>query len=188
MVPLITAFTLVLVAELGDKTQLATIMLSSKASSRSVFTGAMLAFFLVDGVSVLLGGRLLDFLPYKWVGLASGLVFISFGLLSLLRNARSVIEIQKASFLKTFSTIFLMELGDKTQLASIALAAEFKSPVIVLVGVMLAFSVVTGTGVLFGSKLLRQLPERYLKTGTALLFIFFGAVFIFNAITIVPSI
>lgn len=95
-----------------------------------------------------------------------------------------MVEGQKVSFLKTFSMISLMELGDKTQLASVVLAAEFKSPVVVLVGVMLAFLVVTGIGVVFGSKLLRLLPEKYLRVGTAFLFILFGIAFILNAMTI----
>ena len=84
--------------------------------------------------------------------------------------------------------VALMELGDKTQLASIVLAAELNSPIIVLIGIMLAFSVVTGTGVIFGVKLLRLLPEKYLRIGASLLFILFGFIFIFNAVTDAASI
>ena len=76
-----------------------------------------------------------------------------------------------------------MELGDKTQLASIVLAAELKNPLIVLVGVMLAFSVVTGIGIIIGSKLLKLIPEKYVKIGASLLFILFGVSFILTAIT-----
>jgi len=47
---------------------------------------------------------------------------------------------------------------------------------------MLAFSVVTGIGVILGAKLLRLLPGKYIKIGTSLLFIFFGLIFILNAI------
>jgi len=184
IVSLITAFTFVFLAELGDKTQLTAIMLSSKASAISVFAGSMLAFFLVDGVSALIGGELLTFLPYKLVAFSSGLVFIIFGAFSLIRsNEKIKIEKQKATFLKTFSLICLMELGDKTQLASIVLAAELKNPLIVLVGIMLAFSVVTGIGVILGVKLLRLIPEKYLRIGTSLLFMFFGFIFILTAIT-----
>jgi len=78
--------------------------------------------------------------------------------------------------------ISLMELGDKTQLASIALAAELGSPLVVLLGVMLAFAVVTGIGVILGARILSLLPERYLEGGASLLFIFFGLVFIVSAI------
>ena len=183
VVPLITAFTFVFLAELGDKTQITTIMLSSKASATSVFTGAMLAFFVVDGVSALVGGTLLGFLPYRWVRLGSGLVFIVFGVFSMIHRKGEKIkeERQEVTFLKTFSMVSLMELGDKTQLASIALAADFGSPIAVLLGVMLAFAVVTGIGVILGARLLSLLPERYLEVGSSLLFIFFGLVFILSA-------
>ena len=184
VVPLITAFTLVFLAELGDKTQLTTIMLSSKSSASSVFAGAMLAFFVVDGLSTLIGGTLLGFLPYRWVCLGSGLVFIIFGVLPLIhKRERMKREGEKVTLLRTFSMISLMELGDKTQLASIALAAELGSPLVVLLGVMLAFAVVTGIGVVLGSRILSLLPERSLEVGVSLLFIFFGLVFIVSAIT-----
>jgi len=184
MVPLITAFTFVFLAELGDKTQLTAVMLSSKSSGISVFSGAMLAFFLVDGVSTLIGGELLRILPSEWVSFSSGIVFLVFGIFSLIRRSgKAKVETPKATFLKTFSMISLMELGDKTQLASIVLAGELKSPLTVLTGVMLAFSVVTAVGVIFGAKLLRLLPEKYLKIGTSLLFMLFGLIFILDAIT-----
>ncbi|MEM3063726.1 MAG: TMEM165/GDT1 family protein [Nitrososphaerota archaeon] len=79
---LITAFTFIFLAELGDKTQLTTIMLSSRSSAISVFSGAMLAFFLIDGLSAIIGGKLPDFIDYKWINLISGLIFIFLGFLS----------------------------------------------------------------------------------------------------------
>jgi putative Ca2+/H+ antiporter (TMEM165/GDT1 family) len=181
---LITAFAFIFIAEFGDKTQLTAVVLSSKGSSISVFTGAMAAFFLVDGVSALLGGQLLGFLPYRLVALGSGLVFVGFGVFSLFRgDGEFEVESSRATFLKTFSLIALMELGDKTQLASIVLAAEFQNPVIVVVGVMFALSAVTLIGVALGTKLLRLIPKRYLRIGTSLLFILFGAIFILDALT-----
>ena len=182
--PPLTAFTFVFFAELGDKTQLTTIMLSSKASATSVFAGAMLAFLVVDGVSTLVGGTLLGFLPYRWVRLGSGLVFIIFGVFSLVHKKEEKIkrEREEVTVLKTFSMVSLMELGDKTQLASVALAAELGSPLVVLLGVMLAFAVVTGIGVILGTRLLSLLPERYLEVGASLLFISFGLIFILSAI------
>lgn len=95
IVPLMTSFALVFMAELGDKTQLTAIMLSSKASSRSVFAGAMLAFLLVDGVSALIGGELLTLLPYEWVSLGSGLVFMFFGFYPFLEVGKTWLRAKK---------------------------------------------------------------------------------------------
>lgn len=185
LVPLMTAFAFVFLAELGDKTQLTAIMLSARASAMSVFAGAMLAFFLVDGLSALIGGELLGVLPYNVVAFGSGLVFVGFGIFSLIRsNGKIKIKDRKPTFLKTFSLIALMEVGDKTQLASIVLAAELRDPLIVVAGIMLAFSIVTGIGVIFGAKLLRLIPGKYQKIATSLLFIVFGSIFILNAITL----
>ncbi len=187
IVPLATAFSFVLLAELGDKTQICAMTLSARSSTISVFAGSMLAFFVVDGLSALVGGQLLSFLPYEWICLVSGLVFIIFGGFSLIRrNEKPKIEDQKATFLKAFSLVALMELGDKTQLASIFLAAELRNPLIVVAGIMAAFSVVTAIGVIFGCRILRLLPEKYLKIGASALFILFGIVFILNAVTDVP--
>ena len=76
-----------------------------------------------------------------------------------------------------------MELGDKTQIASIALATQFSSPLIVFIGIMLAFILVTGVGVILGSKFISLLPMRYLRVGTAVLFILFGVIFMIHFIT-----
>ncbi len=75
-----------------------------------------------------------------------------------------------------------MELGDKTQLTSIFLAAQFKDPLMVLAGVMLAFSILTGTGVLLGCRILKFIPERYLRIGTAVIFLMLGGLLIFEAL------
>jgi len=192
--PTITAFAIVFMAELGDKTQLTVMMLSSKGSARSVFFGAMLAFLIVDGVSLLIGDELLSFIPYDLIGAGAGLLFIIIGALSLTRrrkerNRVDEIESRKADFLKTFSIIALMELGDKTQLACVVLAAELGNPLGVLAGVMLGFSAVTAIGVISGTKILRVLPRRYLEIGAAFLFIVLGILFILDAasyIALVP--
>jgi putative Ca2+/H+ antiporter (TMEM165/GDT1 family) len=179
LAPLLASFSIIFLAELGDKTQICAIMLSSRSSALSVFAGALAAFFLVDGVGVLLGGELLSLLPHNLVSLAAGLTFILFGLISFIRkNEKVIFGDVRIPFLKTFSLIALMELGDKTQAASILLAAQFKNPLMVLAGVMLAFSAITGIAVLFGYKILRLIPEYYLKIGTSLSFIIIGLILI----------
>jgi len=192
--PTIMAFTFVFMAEFGDKTQLTVMMLSSKGSARSVFAGSMLAFLTVDGISLLIGDELLSLIPYDLIGAGAGLLFVFIGAFSLIRKRRETnsgddIGNRKADILKTFSVISLMELGDKTQLACVVLAAELGDPLGVLAGVMLAFSAVTAIGVISGTKILRMLPRKYLEFGAALLFIVLGSLFILDAasyITLVP--
>ena len=185
LIPLLTSFSVVLLAELGDKTQICTVMLSSRSSAFPMFLGAMSAFFIINGLSTLLGVELLSFLPQSVISLAAGLVFIFFGLISFFHKDRENIlgkADAKSSFMKAFLLISLMELGDKTQIASIFLAAQFKDPLIVLAGIMLAFGILTGIGVLLGYKILRFIPERYLKIGTSIVFIILGGFIIFGAL------
>jgi len=82
----------------------------------------------------------------------------------------------------TFSLVALMELGDKTQLAVISLAAEYDAPILVFVGVMLAFVALTGLSVLVGAALSRWVPMRYIRIGSGLLFLLFGVLFIWSAL------
>jgi len=63
------------------------------------------------------------------------------------------------------------------------LAADFSSPTLVFIGMMLAFLVVTGIGIFFGAKFLKRLPMKYVKKVTATLFILFGIIFILSSLT-----
>ena len=83
----------------------------------------------------------------------------------------------------SFSLVALMELGDKTQFAVIALAADLSSPVLVFVGMMSAFLVITGISVFLGAKFLRRLPMNHVRRVTAALFVFFGFVLIVYSVT-----
>ncbi len=183
-VPLISTFFLILVAELGDKTQLAVISLSCNYKIKHVFFGAMLAFLAVDGISSLIGGPLLAMLPISLVQGVSGVVFIVFGVLPLIPRKEKDVEIKNTSrlpLLACFSLVALMELGDKTQLITITLAAE-NPPLMVLAGLSLAFAVLTGVAVLVGAKLVSRLPMKWLKIGTSALFIILGSLSLVSAV------
>ncbi len=185
VLPIVTTFLLITVGELGDKTQLAVISLSCKYKASYVFWGALVAFLAVDGVSALVGGPLLGFLPASVVQIISGAVFIFFGILPLFpRKEKETIPKMtstKLPFFASFSMVALMELGDKTQLITIALAAEHP-PVLVLIGVMMGFALLTGVAVLLGAKLVARLPMKWLKIGTSSLFVVLGALSIIGAV------
>ncbi|PIR17552.1 MAG: hypothetical protein COV48_08535 [Elusimicrobia bacterium CG11_big_fil_rev_8_21_14_0_20_64_6] len=79
-------------------------------------------------------------------------------------------------FATTFVTLFLAEMGDKTQLAAVSLSASTKQPLSVFLGGTAALAAVTGLGVLFGEGILRVIPEIYIRRGAALLFVGIGLV------------
>ena len=74
---------MILLAELGDKTQLTVISLSCSYPASHVFIGSMLGFLVVDGISIVLGASLVSLIPITLITLASGVIFITFGLLTL---------------------------------------------------------------------------------------------------------
>ena len=184
IIPFASSLELVALAELGDKTQLAAVTLSAKQSPISVFLGAILAFAVVDGLSALLGGALGAFLPMSWISFGSGLVFIFFGVYTLLSGNEEGVEVKDRGFpfLTSFSLVALMELGDKTQFAVVALASQYDQ-MMVFLGMMLAFALVTGLGVLLGATLLKRLPTKYLRVGSSALFLLFGVAFLIGAVS-----
>ncbi len=77
-------------------------------------------------------------------------------------------------FMTTFATIFLAEMGDKTQLAAMTLAAETKRPLSVFVGAALALACVSALGVAVGGALGHYLPVEWVKRAAAIAFIVIG--------------
>lgn len=185
LLPFLSTFAIVALAEFGDKTQFAVICLSANHRPRSVFTGALLAFALVDGISALIGGAIAPLVPSFWIGLVAGIAFLIFGVYTLFSREDAIVKIKEHSKVVTtsFLLIAVMELGDKTQLAVIALSAEYGAPLQVFVGVMLAFALLTALGTVFGKVISRYVSARYIKIGVSLMFIAFGVVFLYEALS-----
>jgi len=183
VLPVVSTFLIILVAEIGDKTQLAVISLSCKYKAAHVFVGAMIAFLVVDGVSAMIGGPLLAYLPLNIIQIVSGIIFIVFGVFPLIPRKEKEKMPKKNSHMPmfaAFSMVALMELGDKTQLITMTLAAE-NPPVTVLIGLTLAFALLTGAAVLLGAKFVSKLPMKWLKIGTSALFIILGCLSLLSA-------
>jgi putative Ca2+/H+ antiporter (TMEM165/GDT1 family) len=83
-------------------------------------------------------------------------------------------------FWLTFVTLFLAELGDKTQLAVISLTSRTKEPYWVLAGAVLALACVTLLGVLLGETLVRFVPESVIKKIAAAAFVLIGVLMFFD--------
>ncbi len=77
-------------------------------------------------------------------------------------------------FFATFGTVFLAELGDKTQLAGLTLAAESGNPFLVFLGSVSAYAVITLVTVFIGDSLSKFIRPEYIKYGAASLFIIVG--------------
>jgi len=185
---LLSSFGIIFFAELGDKTQLATLALCSKHKPLSVFAGAMLAFASVSGVSVLIGEALASTISTFWVNLGSGIIFILVGVYVLFSKKTEGTKAVKHKFstiatISSFFTIALMELGDKTQLTILVLATRGWPPLFVFLGAMLAFLTLTLVGVVIGTSIFKFMPERYVRVSSAVIFILIGVLFLLAAFT-----
>ena len=86
------------------------------------------------------------------------------------------------TFITTFGLIFLAEMGDKTQLAAVTMAAQTKQPWAVFLGASLALSAVSLIGVLLGSVLANYINAEYLHKAAAIAFILIGALMLWGKI------
>ncbi len=169
-------FVAVALAEFGDKTQLAVLTLSSKYREHTaLFCGAMLGFLLVDGIAILFGSALTQYIPLFFIKIIAGSLFVLFGILTFRSKDGEVLKIKNGSaFHAAFVLIFLAELGDKTQIAAALFATQYNL-FLVFFGVMAALAVLTGTAIFVGKKMKEYIHEKYLKWGSGILFLVIGA-------------
>ncbi len=165
---LITTFALVAPAELGDKSQLACLLLAQRHPKAAVLWGAAAAFAVLSALAVVVGdvaARLVD--PAILQAIA-GALLIGLGLSATLsawrEEAESVEDVGSArkGFVHTFGVLVLAEMGDKTQLVMAALAAE-GTPWAVGVGGFSALWLNAAAVVFLGDRLLRRAPLRTVK-------------------------
>ena len=83
-------------------------------------------------------------------------------------------------FLTTFGAIFLAEMGDKTQLAAMTMAAQTKKPLTVFLSATLALACVSALGVIVGGTLGQYLPLVWIKRGAAVMFIVIGVLILLD--------
>ncbi len=166
-------------AELGDKTQLSVLLMSSKTKKHmSLFFGVMLAFLLVDGIAILLGSWITTVVPMSLLKIFSGGIFIIFGILTLLEKSSEKGEnVQmKSPFFSGFLMIFFAEWGDKTQLASGLFAAKYDE-VMVLLGTLSALAILSVMAVYLGKFLSEKIDKRIISKIAGVMFIVIGISF-----------
>ena len=173
-------------AEMGDKTQLSILLLSSRTQEYArLVLGVMLAFLLADGLAILVGSYIDAMVPVTTVKALSGFVFILFGILILKEKGEEEESEQSLSargaFLSGFSMIFLSEWGDKTQIASALFATEY-NPLMVLAGVMIALFILTLMAIFLGRYLSRRINRKLMSRVAGGIFLLIGFSFLISAL------
>jgi len=181
----LTSLGIVFLAEMGDKTQLLAMAFATRFRWQTVLWGVFAATTVNHLLASYVGSTITDFIPIEYIKIAAALSFIFFGLWTL-RGDTLEGEDKKFNF-SPFWTVaiafFLAEMGDKTQLATVALAAEFHSVIPVWLGTTTAMVLADAVGILAGIVLHKRIPEKQIKWFAALVFIAFGLWGLYEALS-----
>ena len=167
---------IVILAEMGDKTQLLAMALATRFKASTVMWGVLVATLLNHFLAVVFGNYLTKFIPLNYIQMAASASFILFGLWTL-KGDELHGEDKKYNF-SPFWTVtiafFFAEMGDKTQLATVALAAKYQSIIPTWMGTTTGMLIADAIGIVFGIVLGKKIPERAVKWFAAIIFILFG--------------
>jgi putative Ca2+/H+ antiporter (TMEM165/GDT1 family) len=174
---ILSSFLLVAAAEMGDKTQLLALSLAARFRRPwTVMGGILLATLANHALAAGVGTWVSIHVPPRLLAAGLAALFITFGFWALIPDKASEEgrPTRLGPFLTSAVLFFLVEMGDKTQLATMALGARFQSVVLVTIGTTLGMMVADGLAVLLGDRLATRLQARWIRWVAAALFFAFG--------------
>jgi putative Ca2+/H+ antiporter (TMEM165/GDT1 family) len=183
-----TAFGLIALAEMGDKTQLVCMTLAARYRGIPVLSGAVLAFAVLNLLAVLFGAAVAAWLPEVLIAAVVAGLFALFGIHALRHAEEEEQDIPEktghGAFLSALLLIFVAEFGDKTQLAVAGLAST-AAALPVWLGATLGLALASLFGVVAGRTLLQRIPLRLLQRLSGILFLILAAVAIWRVAVII---
>ena len=169
----------VALAEIGDKTQLLAFILAARFKKPvPIILGILCATVLNHGMAGALGAWITSVVSPEAMRWALGLSFIGMAIWTLIPDKIEEEETQVAQrlgvFGATFITFFLAEMGDKTQIATIALAAHYAAPLLVIAGTTLGMLIADVPAVFVGNKFAEKIPMKLVHSIAAGIFALMG--------------
>jgi putative Ca2+/H+ antiporter (TMEM165/GDT1 family) len=164
---------LVSIAEIGDKTMLLAIMLAATwRRPLPIILGILAATVANHAFAALAGSVLARFMDAEWLRWGVGLAFIGFAVWALIPDRfEEEPDMTEKTFAGVFWTttaaFFLIEMGDKTQVATAMLAAQFQNLPLVVAGSTLGMMLINGPAVLLGEAAARKLPLTWIRLAAA---------------------
>ncbi|MEK7343836.1 MAG: TMEM165/GDT1 family protein [Pseudomonadota bacterium] len=180
MTPLFTSAGLVALAEMGDKTQLLAMLLATRfRKPLPIILGIFAATIANHFLAALVGHSIAGVLTQDWFRYVVALSFIAMAGWTLIPDRIDADAPLRAPprasvILTTLIAFFLLEMGDKTQVATVALGARFDNLLAVTLGTTLGMMIANVPAVLCGEALAKKVPMRALQVGAALLFLALG--------------
>jgi putative Ca2+/H+ antiporter (TMEM165/GDT1 family) len=175
----------VALAEIGDKTQLLAFILAARFKKPlPIIAGIFCATVVNHGLAGALGAWITSMVTPGTLRWVLGLSFIGMAIWTLIPDKIEEEETQVAKqfgvFGATLVTFFLAEMGDKTQIATIALAAKYSSPLLVVVGTTLGMLIADVPAVFVGDRFAAKIPLKLVHGIAAAMFAVMGVLALLN--------
>lgn len=176
----LASIAVVALAEIGDKTMLLAIVLAARLRAPwQIIAGIFVATILNHALAALVGSQVAGLVDAPWFRIAVALGFIAMGLWTLVPDKfdddDGGIKDRGGAFLTTAVSFFLVEMGDKTQVATIALGAQYHSVVAVAAGTTVGMMIANIPAVVLGEELVKRVSLKATRIAAALLFVVLGA-------------
>jgi len=172
------ALGVVFVAELGDKSQLIALTFAARGRPIAVLAGIAVAVAVLQAIAVGVGAAVAEALPARTIEIAAGIAFLGFAVWSLRDDNDDDVSVDVPRTavrvaLAAGGAFFLAELGDKTQLATLALAST-NGALGTWIGAVIGEVAADALAVVVGAKVGARIPERAMDLASAAAFVVFG--------------
>ncbi len=184
------SFGVIMLAELGDKSQLMALAFAARYKAWTVVVAVSIATLIVHAGSVLVGSAFALALPTKAIEAVAGLAFFAFAGWTIRGDSLGEADHNRAAragrwaLVTIGSAFFLAELGDKTMLATITLATT-EEPFGTWMGSTAGMVAADAIAIAIGAMLGTRLPERVIKIFAALAFVIFGAILLIEGLGLI---
>lgn len=175
----VASVAVVALAEIGDKTMLLAIVLAARLRAPGqILAGIFAATIANHALAALVGREVAGLVDAPWFRAAVALGFIAMAVWTLVPDKLDAEEEgftrRGSPFVTTLVSFFLVEMGDKTQVATVALGAQYHSVLIVAVGTTIGMMLANGPAVLLGEGLVKRVSLKATRAAAALLFLALG--------------
>lgn len=169
----------VALAEIGDKTQLLAIVLAARFRRPwEILAGILIATLANHFIAALAGSLVANLLEGTWFRYAVGLSFIAMAVWTLVPDKLDEGETHTSTsgsiFFTTLIAFFLVEIGDKTQVATIALGAHYQQVFMITVGTTIGMLIANAPAVWLGNRILMNIPLKAIRYAASGLFVLLG--------------
>jgi len=188
MEPLLVSTGVVALAEIGDKTQLLAFILAARFKKPvPIILGILAATILNHGLAGALGAWITSAISPEILRWVLGLSFIGMAVWTMIPDKVEDEETQVAMkfgvFGATSITFFLAEMGDKTQIATVAMVAHYAAPLMVVMGTTLGMLVADVPAVFLGDKFANKIPMKLVHSIAAAIFALLGIATLLGAVS-----